>query len=66
MLRLIRAMAGLADALAELRNAQQRLHQADTARRPPPTSPPTSRRPYRSPVPSKLISRRPWPQASPP
>ena len=31
MLRLIRAMAGLADALAELRIGQQRLHQAHTA-----------------------------------
>jgi hypothetical protein len=31
MLRLIRAMAGLADALGEFRAAQQRLHQAHTA-----------------------------------
>jgi hypothetical protein len=32
LLRLIRAVAGLADALADLRAAQQRLHQADIAR----------------------------------
>ncbi|MBX6724114.1 MAG: relaxase, partial [Dactylosporangium sp.] len=32
LLQLIRAMAGLADALAELHAAKQRLHQADTAR----------------------------------
>jgi hypothetical protein len=31
MLRIIRAMAGLADAIGELRSAQQRLHQAHTA-----------------------------------
>ena len=32
MLQLVRAMAGIADAVAELRDAQQRLHQADAAR----------------------------------
>jgi hypothetical protein len=32
MLRLVRAIAGIADAIADLRRAQQRLHQADAAR----------------------------------
>jgi hypothetical protein len=32
MLQLVRAMAGIADAVAQLRDAQQRLHQADAAR----------------------------------
>jgi hypothetical protein len=32
MLSLVRAMAGLTDALADIRAAQQRAHQADAAR----------------------------------
>lgn len=32
MLQLVRAVAGIADAIADLRSAQQRLHQADAAR----------------------------------
>ena len=32
MLRVVRAMAGIADAITDLRTAQQRLHQAHAAR----------------------------------
>jgi hypothetical protein len=32
MLQLVRAMAGIADVVAQLREAQQRLHQAEAAR----------------------------------